>query len=203
MIRHIVFDLGNVLIEWNAERVLANASNDLAVQDVLRSAIFESGLWQALDAGAYSLEETQAAVLERLGGRYAAEVEAIMWHWYEGVQVFDETQALGIRLAEKGYAVYILSNTSPLYYHLVEAGVLPLHEVLSGHYLSCESRLMKPDVAIYQDFCDRFELDPRECVFIDDIPANIAAAKAIGMAGIVAKGHESIVAGLAVLGIAG
>ena len=42
---------------------------------------------------------------------------------------------------------------------------------------------MKPDPAIYRRLCDRFSLEPSECLFIDDLPRNIRGAESIGMQG--------------------
>ena len=49
----------------------------------------------------------------------------------------------------------------------------------------------KPDPAIYQRLFERFSLDPAQCLFIDDLPANIQGGRACGMEGIVFDGEVS------------
>jgi putative hydrolase of the HAD superfamily len=53
---------------------------------------------------------------------------------------------------------------------------------------SCELRTAKPDPAIYQHTLDRLGVQPAEAIFIDDIPANIAAARSLGIDGILFTG---------------
>jgi putative hydrolase of the HAD superfamily len=49
---------------------------------------------------------------------------------------------------------------------------------------SCELLTAKPDPAIYRHTLDNLGVAPQEAIFIDDIPANIAAARALGIDGI-------------------
>lgn len=51
MIKNLVFDLGNVLIEWNSEKILTYFEPEKERRQVLRQAIFESGVWHQTDKG--------------------------------------------------------------------------------------------------------------------------------------------------------
>ena len=201
MIKQIVLDMGNVLIEWNPEKILAYASEDVARRQQLEHAIFTSGIWQQIDQGLLTIEASKEQVMAQLDASYQAAVEWVMYHWYEKMDVYLDTQKLAIELAQQGYGIYILSNTSALFHELVQQDYLPVTQVTRGIYLSYQTQLLKPDVAIYRDFCEQFQLNPKECVFIDDIAINIEAAKQIGMAGIVAQGTASIRRGLQQLGV--
>lgn len=57
MIKNLVFDLGNVLIEWNSEKILTYFEPEKERRQVLRQAIFESGVWHQTDKGELSLKE--------------------------------------------------------------------------------------------------------------------------------------------------
>ena len=57
MIKHLVFDLGNVLIEWNSEKILTYFEPEKEQRQVLRQVIFESGVWHQTDKGELSLKE--------------------------------------------------------------------------------------------------------------------------------------------------
>jgi epoxide hydrolase-like predicted phosphatase len=50
--------------------------------------------------------------------------------------------------------------------------------------ISGEVRMRKPGPEIFHHAVSLLGLGPRECVFVDDIPANIAAAEALGMTGV-------------------
>ena len=93
-------------------------------------------------------------------------------------------------LKARGYRLYILSNygkrsfeiNSPRY------GFLPLTD---GQLISYEVQRLKPEPEIYESLCERFGIRPEESVFIDDVPANVRAAEALGFSGIVFTGRES------------
>jgi putative hydrolase of the HAD superfamily len=53
--------------------------------------------------------------------------------------------------------------------------------------LSSELRLVKPDAGIYQYCLERLSVAPREALFLDDREANVRAAEALGITGIVAR----------------
>ena len=60
---------------------------------------------------------------------------------------------------------------------------MPGAEYFDGMLISAEEKLVKPDPAIYERLFSRFHLRPEECFFIDDLPANIEAARRCGMDG--------------------
>ena len=62
---------------------------------------------------------------------------------------------------------------------------------MDGGVFSCDEGVVKPDPRIYMIIIERFDLNPMECVFIDDSKANIMAAKALGMNVIHFEDYES------------
>ena len=57
MIKNLVFDLGNVLIEWNPDKIFRHFETDEMRRQSLRKAIFDSHLWHQTDWGSLSLSE--------------------------------------------------------------------------------------------------------------------------------------------------
>ncbi len=90
MIKNLVFDLGNVLIEWNSEKILTYFEPEKE-QQVLRQAIFESGVWHQTDKGELSLKEACEEVLAQLDVSYHSAVKNI-FYWYEVVHVYSGLQ---------------------------------------------------------------------------------------------------------------
>jgi putative hydrolase of the HAD superfamily len=78
--------------------------------------------------------------------------------------------------------MHALSNY-PEWYAWIEEG-LGLSRYLSWSFVSCHTRLRKPDPAAYALAAERLGLEPAEIVFIDDRRTNCEAARAIGMAAI-------------------
>jgi len=180
MIKNLVFDLGNVLIEWNSEKILTYFEPEKEQRQVLRQAIFESGVWHQTDRGERSLKEACEEVLAQLDVSYHSAVKNILYHWYEVVHVYSGLQER-IRLwSDQGYRIYILSTTCEIFYHIEKAGLLPIYPLLSGYILSSEVGVVKPEVEIYHKLLKKYGLDPVESVFIDDIQANLDTAAELG-----------------------
>ena len=149
-------------------------------RQVLRQAIFESGVWHKTDKGELSLKEACEGVQTQLDASYHSVVKNIFYHWYEVVHVYSDLQER-IRLwANQGYRIYILSTTCEIFYHIEKAGLLPIYSLVSGYILSSEVGVVKPDAEIYQKLLKKYGLDPVESVFIDDIQANLNTAAELG-----------------------
>ena len=103
MIKNLVFDLGNVLIEWNSEKILTYFEPEKERRQVLRQAIFESGVWHQTDKGELSLKDVCEGVQTQLDASYHSAVKNIFYHWYEVVHVYSGLQER-IRLwSDQGY----------------------------------------------------------------------------------------------------
>ena len=180
MIKNLVFDLGNVLIEWNSEKILTYFEPEKERQQVLRQVIFESGVWHQTDRGERSLKEACEEVLAQLDVSYHSAVKNILYHWYEVVHVYSGLQER-IRLwSDQGYRIYILSTTCEIFYHIEKAGLLPIYPLLPGYILSSEVGVVKPEAEIYHKLLKKYNLNPVESVFIDDIQANLDTAAELG-----------------------
>jgi putative hydrolase of the HAD superfamily len=61
---------------------------------------------------------------------------------------------------------------------------------MDGGLLSCDYQVIKPDPAFYQILIDKYDLVPSECVFLDDLEANLETAQKLGIHTILVKSHE-------------
>ena len=96
---------------------------------------------------------------------------------YQAIADFLEKAA---RLKQQGFHLYLLSNASiEIDRQLAHCPAYPL---MSGRVVSGFERLMKPDPAIYQLLCERYNLDPATCLFVDDNANNCEGARVAGMA---------------------
>ena len=57
ILKNLVFDMGNVLIEWNSEKILKGITSDINLQNMLRKEVFQSELWIKTDEGIVTREE--------------------------------------------------------------------------------------------------------------------------------------------------
>ena len=90
------------------------------------------------------------------------------------------------RVNEMGLRIYVLSNASDLFYTYFPK-FLPL-EFFNGVFVSSDYLMLKPDVKIYETFLNKYGLDPKECLFVDDRKENVEGAEKAGMNGFCFKG---------------
>ena len=89
-------------------------------------------------------------------------------------------------LKDTGYRIYLLSNAS-VSQHLYWPQ-FSMSRLFDGKLISCDYGIVKPNPEIYRIFMQKFGLEATECLFIDDLPANVAAAVQCGWSGIVFHG---------------
>lgn len=192
ILKNLVFDMGNVLIEWNSEKILKAITEDIHLQDLLRKEVFETGLWVETDEGVKTREEVIEIVTGKLGEDYRNEITQLLRYWYKYADVFTKVQDRIIELSKSDYSIYILSNTAFTFYDLVKEGYLPATSVAKGMVLSCEEKVLKPDEKIYNILLERYNLDPHDTMFFDDLPENIWGAARCGINGFVVENESEL-----------
>ena len=184
MIRQVVFDMGNVLIEWDPDKIIAR--NGLAGDDakLLRREVFDGMEWVTMDRGTMSQDEGLAQILRRLPQELHGAAERCVRDWWKAELVHVEgVEALIREIHALGYGLYILSNATSFLHDYYDR--LPAHECFRGLVVSADEKLLKPQHEIFERFLERFKLDPAECFFIDDSPLNIDGARCAGIRGTV------------------
>ena len=73
----------------------------------------------------------------------------------------------------------------------------PWLDAFDVRVFSCDLGIVKPDARIYRSLLDRLQLAPADVLFIDDVPANIEAARTAGLHGIVFASADQLRADLA------
>lgn len=92
---------------------------------------------------------------------------------------------------EDGHQVYIISNWESESFQLIQKNHAEFFNLFDGIVISGKVQLLKPDPAIFNYFLTTYNLDPHECIMIDDQPENVAAAQSIGIHGIVCPKNNS------------
>jgi 2-haloacid dehalogenase len=178
----VVFDLGGVLIDWDPRYLYRSIlPDDAAVDEFLREVGF--GEWNlALDAGG-DWDEAVERLAERHPGRRAL-IEAFRDRWEETLGEADaEVVAIARELRAAGVRTFALSNWSARTF-AVARDRFPFLADFEGIVISGDVGTVKPDVAIYRALLERFHLEARQTVFIDDRRVNIEAAERLGIGGI-------------------
>ena len=190
--KNLVFDMGNVLIEWNSEKILQAITDDRKLHNLLRKEVFETGLWVQTDEGVKTREEMIEIVTAKIGEEYRNEITQLSRYWYKYVDVYTKVQDRIIELSKNGYNIYILSNTAYTFYDLVKEGYIPAASIAKGIVLSCEERVLKPNEKIYNILLERYNLDPHDTMFFDDLSENIWGAARCGINGFVVENESEL-----------
>jgi 2-haloacid dehalogenase len=175
----IVFDLGGVLIDWNPRHLYRKMFNgdEEAMERFLAEICTPE--WNARqDEG-----RPFAAATEELVSRHpeqAGLIRAFFDRWPEMVAgAIEQTVEILAELRGAGRALYALSNWSAeTFPHARER-----FEFLGWFdcaVISGEIGLVKPNREVFDFLLGKAGRRAEECVFIDDSPANVAAARELG-----------------------
>lgn len=197
----VIFDLGNVLVYIHPEAFLQTLGIDSPanrlfyrkkIVDIAK--LYERGedstekflenldeLFNVRDTdqlrsgnhGQYSRDEFQRAMLSIIGRPVP------------GMEDLVRSLALNIPLG-------LLSNTNPLHFDTCMENLSVL-QFIPSHFLSYRLKSLKPEPGIFQQTIDLLQLDPRDILYIDDLPENIEAAERAGLNGYLFVGHDKLV----------
>ncbi len=187
MIKNIIFDMGQVLIKWSPEMLIARLGVSAEDARLLKAEVFGGVEWTAMDRGRLNAEEGLACICKRLPERLHAAARALVLDWWKDELVpMDGMAELIGELKGLGYGIYLLSNAASTLHDYFDR--IPGSEHFSGKVVSADEVMLKPQHEIYERLYNRYSLRPEECLFIDDSPANVDGAQCTGMDAIVFRG---------------
>ena len=180
-IHAILFDFGNVLLEWNPRHVYRHyfPDDEAAMEHFLHEVNFME--WNAQQDKGRSFAEG-VAELSREFPHYANLIQAYHDNWSESIgDPVAGTVEIMKRLKEAGYPVYGLSNWSSETFPMVRNKFI-FFDLLDDIVISGEVGQIKPEPEIYEIALERIGRPANECLFIDDSLANIEQARKMGFA---------------------
>jgi putative hydrolase of the HAD superfamily len=178
-VRNVIFDLGGVVFDWNPDHIVARVQPVPELRAALKAALFGHADWRLFDRGTLTEPELIARLQLRLGAT-RREVEAILDAVRNSLVEKPETIKLMRALQKQGTPLYCLSNMpASVYTHLRQRH--NFWDAFSGIVISGEVQMMKPEPEVFVHLLATFNLRAQECVFIDDLPANIESARQVGL----------------------
>ncbi|GAB4565515.1 MAG: HAD family phosphatase [Anaerolineales bacterium] len=178
IITAIIFDLGNVLIGWDARRLYNRLLLDPQTVDSFLEQIRFSEWNAKQDAGRPFREGV--AELTREFPHYADLIHAYDSHWEESLTgTHDETIEIVRKLKQAGWSLYLLSNFSVEKFELIRSKH-DFFALFDDLVISGEHKTIKPDPAIFNITLQRIKRQAQECLFIDDSLPNIETARNLG-----------------------
>lgn len=198
MYKNIIFDLGNVLLSFNPKEYLNSKIGENRRERVFKE-IFLSKEWVKLDEGTITEIEAIEAISLR-NEAYREDIKRAFENWYDILVPIDESVELLKELKEKGYKLYYLSNFHDIAFKNVKEKY-DFFNLFDGGVVSSEDKLLKPDERIYEVILNRYNLLPKESIFIDDMKINVEAAKEANIEGLVFENTNKLKEDLKALGV--
>ncbi|MCI8751577.1 MAG: HAD family phosphatase [Lachnospiraceae bacterium] len=188
MIKNIIFDVGDVLLEYRWKDMLKDYGlpDDEAYK--VGNLMFNDNLWHEFDLANMTRDEIVGQYLKN----YPDYAKVMQWFMTHGElmhvkreDVWEKAQ----KLKEKGYGIYILSNYSQELFekHTKDA---PFISLADGVVVSYQIHITKPDEKIYRYLLDKYNLKAEECIFFDDREENTEAARKLGIEAITVTSKE-------------
>ncbi|HVM73067.1 MAG TPA: HAD family phosphatase [Anaerolineales bacterium] len=177
-IRAVYFDLGGVIVrtEFQAPRQRLADRFGMEYEDLV-TLVFESQSAAKATLGLISEDEQWVAVTRRLN-LPGSEAPSIRDEFFAG-DVTDLSLLNFMRGLRKQYKVGLISNAwSGLRPWIIDK---KFDDAFDAMIISAEVGVMKPDPRIYQVALEKLGVAPAEAVFLDDFPANVTGARAVGM----------------------
>ena len=179
MIKNLVFDVGNVLIEYRWHQMLLDYGLTKKEASVAGPLFFEHETWKELDLGNMPVEDVICLYEQQLP-QYAGLIRWFLTHLelmpIPRPDVWEKVHAL----KEKGYRIYLLSNYNEDFFRVHTQGASFLEDI-DGKVVSYEIHKIKPYPEIYRYLLDKYGLKAEESVFFDDREENTQTAKELGM----------------------
>lgn len=199
MITTIIFDIGNVLVDFCWEEYLHSFGFEKEIEKRIAQATVLNGAWNEFDRGS----KTEAELIDdfvKNDPEIETEIRCICEDIHDMIRIRDYAIPWVKELKAMGYQVYYLSNFSAKAEREC-AHALGFLEYMDGGILSYKEKMIKPDSGIYKTLIERYDLIPEECIFLDDLEANCKAANAQGIRTIQFTTKESAVEELKKLGV--
>jgi putative hydrolase of the HAD superfamily len=180
----VVFDFAGVLFHWQPlallQRLLPEHATDEASAAHWAAQIFQgyTGDWAQFDRGTIAPEPLIDRIATRTG-LPAALVRTVVDAVPRSMHALPASVALVEHLHAQGEVLFFLSNMPAPYADVLEQAN-PFLRCFQDGVFSARVQLIKPEPAIFAHAAMRFGLPPDQLLFFDDVPANVAAARAAG-----------------------
>ncbi|HEX5127227.1 MAG TPA: HAD family phosphatase [Rhodocyclaceae bacterium] len=175
----VVFDIGNVLLDWDRRYLYRKLIADEAEMEAFLRDVCPMSWHGQQDAGRSCAE----AISDRIAlfPQYENLIRAHYERWDETIGgPIEGSVALLHELKRAGLRVYALTNFPDELFLRAQHRYDFLWE-FAGIVVSGRERLIKPDPAIYRVLFERYAIQPEAAIFIDDSLPNILTAQELGM----------------------
>jgi 2-haloacid dehalogenase len=195
----IVFDLGGVLIDWNPRYLYSSYFETVESMEYFLSNICTMS-WNEEQDGGRLIKDANEILINK-HPEYSTEILAFHNEWETMLGgAIEESVAILKSIRNQYDQVYALTNWSAETFPIAQKKY-PFLDWFDGILVSGKEKLKKPDPKIYQLLLERYDLDPSNCLFIDDNQRNVKAAEKEGISSILYQNPDQLIAQLNLHGI--
>lgn len=178
-IQKVIFDVGQVLVKFNPRNLFIKILEDEEKVDFFLKNIC-TWEWHIQQDLIYDTSKAAGPVIKKYP-EYKEAIEAFYGRFLEMIDsVHQENVNLALKLKQKGYPIYLLSNFPGDQFEKYRLQNSFLNE-FDDRIISGDVGLAKPDIKIYQLAIKKFNLNPEESLFIDDKIENTRGAEQVGI----------------------
>ena len=190
MIKNYIFDFGNVLARFYPDELTAPYVADEQTRKRIYEVAFDRTYWAPLDEGTITDEEVKAAIYSRLSEEEAQLGCLAYDNWVRNLVPVKDMPQVVADLQKRGCNIYLVSNISQKFASEYKENpwICALLDSFDGLIFSSNYKICKPSTEIFKILLDTYSLNADECLFIDDLPTNIAGAQSAGIKGYIFDG---------------
>lgn len=183
MIKNIIFDLGNVIINYNQKKIINNFTEKEEEIKYIYDEIFHAPEWTLMDLGDITNDEAIEIINKRNEFKYEKLTQEFLHEWYKKQPINRDIVEIAKILKNNGYNLFVLSNMANQTYEYFKND--EFFSLCTGIVISAQEHVKKPDEKVYRLLLDRYNLNAEECLFIDDDDSgkNYETANRIGIKG--------------------
>lgn len=183
MIKNIIFDLGNVIINYNQKKIINNFTEKEEEIKYIYDEIFHAPEWTLMDLGDITNDEAIEIINKRNEFKYEKLTQEFLHEWHKKQPINRDIVEIAKILKNNGYNLFVLSNMANQTYEYFKND--EFFSLCTGIVISAHEHVKKPDEKVYRLLLDRYNLNAEECLFIDDDDSkkNYETANKIGIKG--------------------
>lgn len=183
MIKNIIFDIGNVIINYNQKKIISNFTDKEDEIKYIFDEIFNSPEWTLMDLGDITNDGAIEIINKRNTFKYEKLTQEFLNEWYKKQPINRDIVEIAKILKKNGYNLFVLSNMANLTYEYFKND--EFFSLCTGIVISAHEHVKKPDEKVYRLLLERYNLNAEECLFIDDDDSgkNYETANRIGIKG--------------------
>lgn len=190
MYKNILFDMGNVIMDFSPDYILSMYTKDVKLINFLKYKILYTVAWARSDKGELTEEGIYDETIKGLDEKYHSIAKEVIYGWYNYKTESKEIYELMKKLKNKGYRLFLCSNAAESFHKYEDK--IEAFKLLEAKVVSADIRQVKPDKEFFEYLLNTYRLKPEECFFIDDLAVNVKGAYECGIDGYQYNGNAGL-----------